>query len=92
MALVCAGVLIASAFGLAGCADYGTAVYAGPGYGYGPYYGPSYGYVGIAFNDRPYYLHGRGYYVGNYYYGWRPGYWHRSHGRRVWIHGDYVRR
>jgi hypothetical protein len=94
---VCLSVLVASV-GLTGCAEpYGTVGYVGPGYygsgSYGPGYYPGYastGYVSIAVGDRPYYTRGAGYWVGPHYYGWRHGYWHRYHGRRVWIHGNYV--
>ena len=63
----------------------------GPGYaGPGPYYGSGYGSsasVVVAVQDRPYYTHGPGYYVGRAYYAWRPGHWSR---RGVWVPGHYV--
>lgn len=67
--------------------------YYGPGYaGPGPYYGPGYGSsasVVVAVEDRPYYTHGPGYYVGRSYYAWRPGHWSRRH-PGVWVPGHYV--
>jgi hypothetical protein len=48
--------------------------------------------VSIAIGDRPYYVHGPGYYVGPVYYLWVPGHWRWYHGHRVWIHGHYARR
>ena len=103
---VCLSVLAASVGLTGCADSYGTVGYAGPGYyghryydrgyygpGYGPGYYPGYGstgYVTIAVGDRPYYTRGAGYYVGPRYYGWRHGYWHRYHGRRVWVHGNYV--
>ena len=41
-------------------------------------------------NDRPYYIHGPGYYVGPRYYVWVPGNWGWRHHHRVWIHGHYA--
>ena len=68
-----------------------TGPYYGPGYaGPGPYYDSGYGSsasVVVAVQDRPYYTHGPGYYVGRAYYVWRPGHWSR---RGVWIPGHYV--
>ena len=43
-------------------------------------------------NDRPYYIHGPGYYVGQRYYVWVPGHWAVRHHQRVWIHGHYALR
>ena len=89
--------LVCTAVGLAGCEGYYSAYPGyGPYYGTGPYYGnvaPAYGYPGsvaIEIGDRPYYVHGAGYYVGRTYYVWRPGHWATRHGQRVWIHGHYV--
>jgi hypothetical protein len=80
-------VLLLVAVGAAGCGG----PYYGPGYaGPGPYYGPGYGSsasVVVAVQDRPYYTHGPGYYVGRSYYAWRPGHWSR---RGVWVPGHYV--
>lgn len=45
--------------------------------------------VNIAVGDRPYYVHGPGYYVGPRYYVWVPGHWAWRHHRRYWIHGHY---
>ena len=87
-------------FGASGCADY----YYGGYPGYGPYYGgyggygagygayPGYAYPGsvtIAVSDRPYYVHGPGYWSGRAYYAWTPGYWGWSHHHRYWHHGYY---
>jgi hypothetical protein len=71
----------------------GPGPYYGPGYaGPAPYYGAGYGVsstsVAVAVEDRPYYTHGPGYYVGSAYYAWRPGHW--SPRRHVWIPGHYV--
>lgn len=85
---------ICAVFGIAACDEY----YAGyPGYNapyYGGYGGPYYaGYPGsvtIAVGDRPYYVHGPGYYTGHTYYAWRAGHWGWRHGHRAWIHGHYV--
>jgi hypothetical protein len=96
-------VLICAALGLGGCADYyagypGYGPYYGGPYNGGPYYsgGPYYaGYPGsvtIAVGDRPYYVHGSGYYVGRTYYVWKPGHWATRRGQRVWVHGHYVLR
>jgi hypothetical protein len=67
--------------------------YYGPGYaGPGPYDGPGYGSsasVVVTVQDRPYYTHGPGYYVGGSYYAWRPGHWSRRH-PGVWVPGHYV--
>jgi len=84
--------LLSVGIGEAGCYYTGTAAYAGPGPYPGPYYGGP-GYAGstsvaIAVQDRPYYTHGAGYYVGRTYYAWRPGHWSRR-GHR-WIPGHYV--
>jgi hypothetical protein len=95
-------VLSSAAIGFSGCADY----YAGyPGYGAsyggpynaagpyagGPYYRGGYpGSVTVEVGDRPYYVHGAGYYVGRTYYVWKPGHWAARHGQRVWIHGHYI--
>ena len=92
--------LVSAALGLVGCGGYystypGYGPYYGGGYGGGPYYGgPSYGgYPGsvtVEVGDRPYYVHGAGYYVGRTYYVWKPGHWVVRNGQRVWIHGHYV--
>jgi hypothetical protein len=104
LALVLA--LISAALGAAGCEgtysaypgygpyyggpNYGGPNYGGPNYG-GPYYGGGYpGSVTVEVGDRPYYVHGPGYYVGHTYYVWRPGHWASRHGQRVWIRGHYV--
>ena len=75
------------AVAVVGCAG----PYYGPGYATsGPYYGPGYassGSVVVAVQDRPYYTHGPGYYVGRSYYAWRPGHWSRY---GTWIPGHYV--
>ena len=63
-------ILICAAIGFGGCADYYAGYpgygpnYGGPYYG-GPYYGGYPGSVTIAVGDRPYYVHGSGYYVGD---------------------------
>src|ERR1700756_2073217 len=80
--------------GTVGCEGYYGAYpgYSGPyyaGYG-GPYYGGYQGSVTVAVGDRPYYVHGPGYYTGHSYYAWRPGHWGWRHGHRVWTHGHYV--
>ena len=87
-------ILISAAFGLGGCDGY----YSGyPGYGpyYGaapsPYYGGGYARtVTVSTYDRPYYIHGAGYYAGRTYYVWKPGHWRVRNGQKVWIHGHYV--
>ena len=48
--------------------------------------------VHVEVGDRPYYIHGPGYWVGPVYYVWVPGHWERHHHHKVWIHGHYVRR
>ncbi|MBV9009772.1 MAG: YXWGXW repeat-containing protein [Verrucomicrobia bacterium] len=48
--------------------------------------------VNVDVQDRPYYVHGPGYYVGRRYYVWVPGHWGWRHHNRVWIHGRYRRR
>src|SRR2546423_6690586 len=66
-------VLICVALGMGGCeGNYAAYPGSGPYYG-GPYYGGPYygGYpasVSIAVGDRPYYVHGPGYYTGHTYY------------------------
>jgi hypothetical protein len=86
--------LISTALGLSGCADYyaGYPSY-GAYYGPGPYYGPrpyySGGSVVVAVGDRPYYR-GPGYWSGNVYYVWRPGHWGYRNGQKVWRRGHYV--
>ena len=88
-------VLLCVALGVGGC-EGNYAAY--PGYGpyynrpyYGrPYYGGYPASVSIAVGDRPYYVHGAGYYAGHAYYGWRPGHWTWRHHQRVWIHGHYL--
>jgi hypothetical protein len=58
-------VLISVALILGGCDGYYTGYPGyGPYYGPAPYYGGGYpGSVTVAVNDRPYYIHGSGYYV-----------------------------
>jgi YXWGXW repeat-containing protein len=88
--------LLGVALGVVGCeGDYGAYPGYGPYYGGpyqgGPYYGGGYpASVAIAVGDRPYYVHGPGYYAGRAYYVWRPGHWAWRHHQRVWIHGHYV--
>jgi hypothetical protein len=48
--------------------------------------------INIGVNDRPYYIHGPGYWVGGVYWVWIPGHWAWRHHRRVWIHGHYAPR
>jgi hypothetical protein len=48
--------------------------------------------LNIDVGDRPYYVHGPGYWYGGGYYVWAPGYWGWHHGHRVWYHGHYRRR
>jgi hypothetical protein len=62
----------------------------GPGYGQRPYYGGYPGSVTVEVGDRPYYVHGAGYYRGHTYYVWKRGHWATRNGQRVWIHGHYV--
>jgi hypothetical protein len=89
-------VLSCAAVGFGGCADYYAGYpgyrpyYGGPYRRGGPYYGGYPGAVTVEVGDRPYYVHGRGYYVGRTYYVWKPGHWRTRHGQRVWIHGHYV--
>ena len=45
--------------------------------------------VFIEVGDRPYYVHGPGYWYGPAYYVWVPGHWTWRHHHRVWIHGHY---
>jgi hypothetical protein len=47
--------------------------------------------VNVEVGDRPYYIHGPGYYVGRVYWVWIPGHWGWRHHHRVWIHGHYAR-
>src|SRR4029077_18163541 len=97
--------LVSAALGLVGCGGYystypGYGPYYGGGYGAGyaggpyynrPYYGGGYpGSVTVEVGDRPYYVHGAGYYQGRTYYVWKPGHWVARNGQRVWIHGHYV--
>ena len=46
--------------------------------------------IDVEVGDRPYYLHGGGYWVGRTYYVWVPGHWGPHH--RHWIHGHYAPR
>ena len=70
---------------------YRTGYYGSPYYNSGYYPGyASTGYISVAVGDRPYYTHGQGYWAGPRYYTWHHGYWHRNHGHRVWVHGNYV--
>ena len=97
--------LVSVTLGLTGCGGYyntypGYGPYYGGGYGGGyaggpyynrPYYGGGYpGSVTVEVGDRPYYVHGGGYYQGRTYYVWKPGHWAARNGQRVWIHGHYV--
>ncbi|MGH9514337.1 MAG: hypothetical protein ACRD3P_01520 [Terriglobales bacterium] len=45
--------------------------------------------VSIGVADRPYYVHGPGYWNGRAYYAWAPGYWGWRHHHRYWHHGYY---
>jgi hypothetical protein len=46
--------------------------------------------ISIDVGDRPYYVHGPGYWYGRSYYVWVPGHWDGwRYGHRVWIHGHY---
>ena len=45
--------------------------------------------ISIDVGDRPYYVHGPGYWYGRTYYVWVPGHWGWRHGHQVWIHGHY---
>ena len=45
--------------------------------------------LNIDVGDRPYYVHGPGYWSGRVYYVWVPGHHVWRHGHRVWIHGHY---
>ena len=81
-------ILVCSALGIAGCADYYAAYPGyGPYYGPGPYYGG--GSVAVAVGDRPYYR-GPGYWYGHTYYVWKPGHWGWRHHQQVWIRGHYA--
>jgi len=86
---------ICAVFGMAACEGYYSAYpgygpyHNGPYYG-GPYYGGYPGSVTVEVGDRPYYVHGSGYYAGHTYYAWRAGHWRWRHGHRAWIHGHYV--
>ena len=48
--------------------------------------------VNVEVGDRPYYIHGPGYYVGPAYRVWVPGHWRWHHHQRYWVHGYYARR
>jgi hypothetical protein len=48
--------------------------------------------VNVEVGDRPYYIHGPGYYVGRVYWVWIPGHWGWRHHHRFWIHGHYAPR
>ena len=48
--------------------------------------------VNVVVGDRPYYIHGPGYYVGRVYWVWIPGHWSWRHHHKVWIHGHYAPR
>ena len=45
--------------------------------------------ISIGVPDRPYYVHGPGYWNGGVYYVWYPGYWEWHHHHKVWRHGYY---
>jgi FtsH-binding integral membrane protein len=45
--------------------------------------------INIGINDRPYYVHGPGYWYGGVYYVWAPGYWEWHHHHKRWHHGYY---
>jgi hypothetical protein len=45
--------------------------------------------ISIDVGDRPYYVHGPGYWSGPVYYVWVPGHWAWHHHHKVWIHGHY---
>ena len=47
--------------------------------------------VSVSIGDRPYYVHGPGYYAGPVRYVWVPGHVSWRHHHRVWVHGYYVR-
>jgi len=51
---------------------------------------PAKGAIFISVGDRPYYVHGPGYWAGPRYYVWVPGHWGWRHHHHVWIHGHYV--
>ena len=46
--------------------------------------------INIDVGDRPYYVHGGGYWVNGVYWVWVPGHWGPHH--RRWIHGHYAPR
>ena len=48
--------------------------------------------IDISVGDKPYYLHGPGYWERGVYYVWAPGHWKKRGKKRVWIHGHYKRR
>jgi hypothetical protein len=39
--------------------------------------------INVDVNDRPYYIHGPGYWVGSVYYVWVPGHWVASSSSRM---------
>ena len=45
--------------------------------------------ISIGVSDRPYYVHGPGYWNGPVYNVWTPGYWEWHHHHKVWHHGYY---
>jgi len=45
--------------------------------------------ISIGVGDRPYYVHGPGYWNGPVYYVWVPGYWEWHHHHKRWHHGYY---
>lgn len=46
--------------------------------------------VFVEVGDRPFYVHGAGYWAGGAHYFWVPGHWGPHH--HVWVHGHYARR
>jgi hypothetical protein len=50
---------------------------------------PAKGAVFVEVGDRPFYVHGPGYWVGHRHYVWVPGHPGWRYGHPVWIHGHY---
>ena len=46
--------------------------------------------ISVGINDRPYYVHGPGYWgPGHVYRVWVPGHYSWRYHHRVWVHGHY---
>jgi WXXGXW repeat (2 copies) len=46
--------------------------------------------VNISVGDRPYYVHGPGYWASGAYYVWVPGHYAWRNHHRVFVHGHYA--